>query len=199
MIRVDGVPVLEREIECLRDQGYTDILITVSHSREVIMDYFGDGGSVSPSTGQPFGVDIRYFVEKEPLGNAGSLFRLRDQLTEDFLLLNADAVFHVDFDRFVKFHRAHGGMATLLTHPNSHPYDSGLIVPDEEHRVMEWLTKEEPRPKYYRNLVNAGLHVLSPKILEQQVSAPRVALDRQLLKPLAGAGTMFSYESPEYL
>ena len=52
--------------------------------------------------------------------------RLTYKLTEDFLLLNADAMFDVDFNRFVEYHRQHGGFVTLFTHPNSHPYDSGL-------------------------------------------------------------------------
>lgn len=46
---------------------------------------------------------------------------------EPFLLLNADAIFDVDFNRMVRFHQEHGGLVTLFTHPNNHPYDSGLI------------------------------------------------------------------------
>ena len=30
MIKIQGKPILEHEIECLRDQGYRDIIITVS-------------------------------------------------------------------------------------------------------------------------------------------------------------------------
>ena len=117
MIKVEGIPVLEREIECLKNQGFDDIILTVSH---LIMDYFGDGSGNSPVTGEPFGVHIDYYFEEEPLGNAGALFKIKDKLTSDFLLLNADAMFDVDFNRFVAFHRKHGGLVTLFTHPNSH-------------------------------------------------------------------------------
>lgn len=199
MMRIQGKPILEHELECLRDQGFTDILITVGYRSQAIMSYFGDGKGVSPATGKPFGMQIEYFAEKEPLGNAGALYRLKDKLTEDFLLLNADSMFHVDFHRFVAYHRRRGGIATLFTHPNSHPYDSGLIVADEQGVVQRWLTKEEPRPRWYRNRVNAGLHVLSPKVLEAVVDTPKVDLDRQLLKPLAGTGKMYCYDSPEYV
>ena len=199
MIRIEGKPVLEHEVECLRDQGFTDLIITVSHLGNIIMDYFGDGSGISQVTGKPFGVHIEYFVEKEPLGNAGALFHLKEKLTEDFLLLNADAIFDVDFNRFVAFHREKGGLATLFTHPNSHPYDSGLILADDNGAVEQWLTKEDARPTYYRNRVNAGLHVLSPKVLDVEVTTPKVDLDRQLLKPLAGTGKMFCYDSPEYV
>lgn len=191
MIPVAGKPVLEHEIECLRGQGFTDLIITVSHLGHIITNYFGDGSK--------FGVHIEYFVEETPLGNAGALLRLKERLTEDFLLLNADAVFDIDFNRFVGVHRKHGGLATLFTHPNNHPYDSGLIVADEMGRVTRWLTKEDDRKGYYRNRVNAGLHVLSPKLLDQVFDTPKVDLDRQILKPLAGTGEMYVYDSPEYV
>lgn len=212
MIKIEGKPVLEHELECLRDQGFTDIIITVSHLGDVIIDYFGDGSGISPITKRPFGVHIEYYFENEPLGNAGALFKIKDKLTSDFLLLNADAVFDVDFNRFVAFHRKHGGLVTLFTHPNSHPYDSGLIIADKSGVVNQWLAKEDVRPKYYQNRVNAGLHVIAPAVLEQsdivieKVGAMgengkpvKVDLDRQLLKPLAGTGKMFCYDSPEYV
>lgn len=199
MIKIHGKPVLEHELESLRRQGFTDIIMTVGHLGHIIMDYFGDGTKCSPVTGEPFGVRISYYFEQEPLGNAGALFKLRSQLTEDFLLLNADAVFDVDFNRFVAYHREKGGLVTLFTHPNNHPYDSGLIIADESGAVQTWLAKEDPRPGYYRNRVNAGLHVVSPKILDRVITTAKVDLDRQLLKPLAGTGKMFVYDSPEYV
>jgi D-glycero-D-manno-heptose 1,7-bisphosphate phosphatase len=199
MIKIDGIPVLEREIDCLRDQGFTDIILTVSHLGNIIMDYFGDGSGVSPTTGKPFGVQIQYYFEKEPLGNAGALFKIKDQLTEDFLLLNADSMFDVDFNRFVAFHKEHGGLVTLFTHPNSHPYDSGLIIADKNNAVVSWLTKEDQRPQWYKNRVNAGLHVINPAVLDTEITTSKVDLDRQLLKPLAGTGKMFCYDSPEYV
>ena len=191
MIPIEGRPVLEHEIECLCEQGFTDILITVGHLGNVIMDYFGDG--------LKFGVHITYYFEKEPLGNAGALFQVKDQLTDDFLLLNADAMFDIDFNRFVQYHKTHDAVATLFTHPNSHPYDSGVIIADEHMAVRKWLAKEDERPEYFKNRVNAGLHVLNKRILEQTVEGGKIDLDRQLLKPLAGTGQMYCYDSPEYV
>lgn len=191
MILIDGKPVLEHEIECLRKQGFTDIILTVSHLGNVIMDYFQDGSK--------FGVHIEYYFEKEPLGNAGALFKIKDKLTEDFLLLNADAMFDVDFNRFVDFHKRHNALVTLFTHPNSHPYDSGLIISNEHNQVEKWLAKEDERPMYYKNRVNAGLHVISPTVLNQVINTQKIDLDRQLLKPLAGTKLMYCYDSPEYV
>lgn len=203
MIKVEGVPVLEREIICLRDQGFTELILTVSHKASQIIEYFGDGKNL--------GVSIEYFIENQPLGNAGALFMLKDKLTDPFLLLNADAVFDVDFNRFVAFHRSHDGIVTLFTHPNSHPYDSGVIVADQTGVVQQWFTKEDERPLWYQNRVNAGLHVIDPKVLEicgvdadnvgMEIDGKRVKvdLDRQILKPLCGTGMMFCYDSPEYV
>lgn len=199
MIRIDGVPVLEREIECLVSQGFDDIIITVGHLGKVIMDYFGDGSGVSPMTGKPFRAHISYYFEKTPLGNGGALFKIRDQLTDDFLLLNADAVFDVNFKRFVEAHHKMGGLVTLFVHSNSHPYDSGLLITDKSGAVLQWLTKEDDRPRWYFNIVNAGLHVMNKKVLDHMVETPKVDLDRQILKPLAGTGKMFVYDSPEYV
>lgn len=202
LIPIDGIPVLEREIVSLRDQGFTDLILTVSHMHEKIVAYLGNG--------EQLGVHIEYFIEETPLGNAGALFKLN--LGEDFLLLNADAVFDVDFNRMVSFHRSHGGLVTLFTHPNSHPFDSGLIIANDNGAVEAWLAKEDQRPVHYKNRVNAGLHVISPKVFalsgidgskigekDENGKTIKADLDRQLLKPLSGSGTMFCYDSPEYV
>ena len=201
LIPIQGIPVLEREICSLRDQGFTDIILTIGYMAEKIKSYFGDGNKL--------GVNTSYFLEDKPLGNAGALFFLN--LEEDFLLLNADAVFDVDFNRMAAFHKQHGGLVTLFTHPNSHPYDSGLIIAGENGVVEKWLVKEDERPLYYKNRVNAGLHIISPKVLEisgvnkEEIGkeidgkVKKVDLDRQILKPLCGTGKMFCYDSPEYV
>ena len=163
------------------------------------MDYFGDGTGISPVTGKPFGVNIEYFVENRPLGNAGALFELKSKLTEDFLLLNADVIMDVDFRRLIEHHTKKAGLATIFTHPNNHPQDSGLIFIDEKGSVAKWLAKEDKRPQWYQNRVNAGIHVLSPKLLDMQRETEKVDLDRQILKPLAGSGQLFVYRDYTHL
>lgn len=203
LIPVYGMPILEREIRSLAVQGFDDIILTVGYLADKIIAYFGDGSKL--------GVKIDYFVEETPLGNTGALFRLREKIgDEPFFLLNADAAFDVDFNRMMDFHKQHGGLVTLFTHPNSHPYDSGLIIADEKGNVGKWLAKEDERPEWYNNRVNAGLHVINPKVLdwamerleideETKMPKGKVDLDRQILKPLCGSGKMFCYDSPEYV
>ena len=88
---------------------------------------------------------------------------------------------------------------TLIVHGNSHPYDSGLLITDENNSVLEWLTKEDKRPEWYFNCVNAGLHVVNKQVLEKSIDTSKIDLDRQILKPLAGKNKMFVYNSPEYV
>lgn len=192
MIPILGKPILEYQIDCLRRQGYDDIILVVGHLGHVVKDYFGDGSA--------FGVRIEYVTETEPLGTAGALFLLKDKLGEDFLLLCGDIIFDIDLSRFYACHKAHGGVATLFTHPNSHPYDSGIIMADGEGRVTNWLHKEDER-LWYRNRVNAGLHFLSRRVFEQGLfqELKKVDLDREVLKPLIPTGQLFVYDSPEYV
>lgn len=192
MIEILGKPILAYQLECLKEQGYTDIILVVGHLGHVIQDYFGDGSQ--------FGVSITYVVETEPLGTAGALYLLKEQLTEDFLLLCGDIIFDIDLDRFVAYHKAQGGIATLFTHPNSHPYDSGIIKADAQGRVTDWLHKEDER-LWYRNRVNAGLHLLSPRIFGGELfrALKKVDLDREVLKPLIRTGELYVYDSPEYV
>ena len=203
LIPVDGMPILEREIMSLASQGFKDIILTVGYLADKIIEYFGDGSRI--------GVKIDYFVEETPLGNAGALFQLREKIGEEpFFLLNADAAFDVDFNRMLDYHKKHGGLVTLFTHPNSHPYDSGLVIADKDGHVEKWLSKEDERPQWYNNRVNAGLHVIDPKVLDLSLKnlavdpatgypKGKVDLDRQVLKPLCGTGKMFCYDSPEYV
>ena len=200
----ESKPILEWEIRSLVAQGFTDIVLTVSHMADQIETYFGSG--------EQMGANITYFVEETPLGNAGALFKIRNQLTEPFLLLIADAMFDVDFNRMVAYHREKNALVTLFTHPNSHPYDSSVLVTDNDGAVLHWLTKEDKRPKYYKNRVNAGLQIVDPTVLDMTGVDPisigevdektgtvrKVDMDRQILKPLCGRGVMFCYDSPEY-
>ena len=200
LIPIAEKPILEWEIECLVRQGYKDLILTVSYMADKIEDYFEDG--------LRFGCHISYFWEEQPLGNAGALFKLweAEELDGDFLLLNADAMFDVNLERMIGFHREHSALATLFTHPNNHPYDSGLIIASGEGIVHNWLTKEEVRPQWYKNRVNAGLHVLNTEVLKLSKIKPsaidnshKADLDRDILKPLVSTGRIYAYDSPEYV
>ena len=209
MIEICGKPILLWQIESLKEQGLTDITLVIGYLGHIIKDYFGDGNK--------FGVNISYFVEDSPLGTAGALFKMN--LEEDFLLLCGDVILDVDYHRFIEFHRANKAWASLMAHPNGHPYDSSLLVteilppqekggnPVDTHRVVKWMNKEDER-LYYKNRVNAGIEIISPELLKETMKhfVPRhpetpdkIDLDRDFLKPNIGTGRIYAYDTPEYI
>ena len=190
MIPVLGKPILQYQIETLEKQVVKDIVLVIGYLGQTIKDYFSDG--------ERFGVRIEYIEENEPLGTAGALFLLKEKIADDFLLLCGDLIFDIDVQKFYDAHKKYGGEATLFTHPNSHPYDSGIIVADENCRVRDWLHKEDER-LWYRNRVNAGLHILSPAVFNRFRELKKCDLDRDVLKPMIGEGKLYVYDSPEYV
>lgn len=204
MIPACGKPILEWQIENLKANGLTDIILVIGHLGEVIKEYFGDGSR--------WDVTISYFIETQPLGTAGALFRM-PELQEDFLLMSGDVMLDVDFHRFINFHKEHQALASLTVHPNNHPFDSSLIVteilpasnggmPIHTNRVVKWMNKEDER-LYYRNIVNAGIEMISPRLLEEAraklPSLDKVDLDRDVLKPAIESGKIYAYETSEYI
>lgn len=130
MIPVLGKPVLQYQIENLKACGIEEIILVTGYLKESIIEYFGDG--------KDFGVHISYFNEDKPMGTAGALYYLKERLREDFLLLMGDLMLSVDFTRFMNAHRASDALATLFVHPNSHPFDSDIIVTDEIGRLEDY-------------------------------------------------------------
>lgn len=210
MISICGKPILEYQIENLKTCGLTDIILVIGYLGDKIKDYFGDGSK--------FDVKIEYFIEDHPLGTAGALFKM-PQLTEDFLLLCGDVIMDVDFNRFIEFHKSHKAWASLMSHPNGHPFDSSLLVteievpkvkggmPEDTHKVIRWMAKEDERT-YYKNRVNAGIEIISPELLKETKknfiprhpeTPDKIDLDRDVLKPNIKSGRIFAYDTPEYI
>lgn len=196
MIQILGKPILQYQIENLKKQGISEFVLVCGHLREVVRDYFGDGSK--------FGVNIGYEMEDVPLGTAGALSRFSGKINDDFFLINGDIIFDIDINRMLAFHRKNGALATLFTHPNAHPYDSSLIAADCNGMITAWKTKEEERG-WMKNLVNAGIHLLSDRIFTDPATAhlfkeeKKLDLDRDVLRPLVNTGKLYSYKSPEYV
>jgi len=190
MIPICGKPILEHQIDCLKRNGLTEIILVVGHLGQHIIDYFGNGNR--------FGCSISYFTETEPLGTAGALYKI-ENLSDDFVLLNGDVIFDMDFSRMIAFHKGKNAQVTLAVHPNSHPFDSALIISDSNNRVTSWLNKEDERT-WYKNQVNAGVHILSTEFIKNcPQPKEKIDLDRDMLKPSISTGRIFAYSTPEYI
>lgn len=141
MAPIDGKPVIERAITTLRDNGVTDITVSVGHLADVIKNYLGRG--------ERFGVNIDYITEESPLGSGGALYYLKDKVKTDFVVCSGDTVFDIDIRRMLAYHKKKKAAITLFTHPNAHPYDSDIIVTDRFGRVTAIDRKGTPRDYFY--------------------------------------------------
>ena len=192
MAPIAGKPILQWQIECLRRSGVTDILLIIGYLGEKIEAYFGSGAD--------FGVRIDYFREEQPLGTAGALAEVADRLEEDFLLVFGDTIFDISIPRMMAFHREKQAEATLFVHPNSHPFDSDIVLRDETQRVCGFLSKHDTRTDWYDNCVNAGFYIVNKRLCGRIVRGEKTDLEKQVLWPLARqGGAVYAYLSPEYI
>ena len=190
MFPVLGKPILEYQIESLVKSGITNITMVVGHLKDAVINHFGDG--------KRFGVKIDYIEETEPLGTAGALYYLKNE-KDDFLLIFGDLILDIDFNRFISFHKEHRGEITLFGHPNSHPYDSDVVVLDDDTRVISFLNKNVERNFYYHNLVNAGVYCISPDALDNITKPIKIDLEKDLIASIIDAGKVYAYRSSEYV
>ena len=107
MVPVAGKPLLLWQVERLKENGITDIIMVIGHLGDKIREYFGDG--------EKFGVAIRYFEETEPLGTAGSFYYLKDMIHGDrFVMMSGDLFFDIDFQRMINFHEERARLRRCL-------------------------------------------------------------------------------------
>lgn len=197
MVPIDGKPLLEHQIENLKENGTDNIILIVGHLGSVIQEYFGDGSKL--------GLQISYYVEETPLGTAGALTKFKDRLKDTFFLVFGDLFININYDKFLAFHRTSNALITLFAHPNSHPYDSDIIITDDKSRVIGWSYKKDVRTEDYKNLVNAGLYVMQKAVVDEidKIQAikgeDKVDLEKELIIPLINTCPIYAYHSTEYV
>ncbi len=197
MVPIAGKPLLEYQIENLKQNGVDNIILIVGYLGDVIKKHFGDGSA--------YGLDISYYDEESPLGTAGALTKIKDRLQDTFFLIFGDLFININFERFLRFHNDKNSFISLFAHPNSHPYDSDIIITDEDDKVIGWSYKKEVRTKEYRNLVNAGLYVVEKTALEEietvqlKKGEDKVDFEKELIIPLLEEHNIYAYHSSEYV
>ena len=182
MIKIAGRPLLHWQYKNLKANGFDDIIIVVGHHGDVIKRWFGDS--------------VRYYEEKEPLGTAGALPKMKDMLADEFLLVYGDLFFDVDFERMIKFHHDHWAIGTLFVHPNSHPYDSDLVVFDKNYRIKEITPNGILRTQWQHNYTNAGIYYFDKSVLNYFPPYEKIDLEKDVLPQISA---LYGYNSPEYV
>ena len=122
MLRLMGRPLMEYAIRLVQKCGIHEIGATLGYLPDAVMDYFGEG--------ERLGAQLRYYIEKTPLGTAGSVRQARDFLDERFIVLSGDGVTDFDLSAAVRFHEARGALATLVLVRSGAPQEYGMVVTD---------------------------------------------------------------------
>ncbi|HYX13861.1 MAG TPA: NDP-sugar synthase [Nostoc sp.] len=170
MIPILQKPVMEFLLELLRQHGFDQIMVNVSHLAEEIENYFRDG--------QRFGVQIAYSfegkiddegkLEGEAIGSAGGMRRIQDFspfFDDTFVVLCGDALIDLDLTAAVKWHRAKGSIATIVTKsvPKEEVSSYGVVVTDEEGRVKAFQEKPSTEEALSTN-INTGIYIFEPEV-----------------------------------
>lgn len=193
MCPINNKPLLQYQVELAKRYGIDEIFILSGHLSQVIVNYFGDGSK--------FGVKIHHVVEPHPLGTAGSLKLIEDQLTDRFLVFYGDVVMDFDISSFIKFDSQDTDtLGTLLVHPGNHPYDSDLVEVNSANDIIGFLPKPHPKDLLYRNLNNAAVYILSPEILRFIPEDQNLDFGKDIFPKLVSEGyRLRAYDTPEFI
>lgn len=153
-----GRPIMEHILLLLRQHGFTEVCAALRYRSCEIRNAFGDG--------RRLGMHIEYRVEDQPLGTAGGVKNCADFWAgDDFLVISGDAACDFDLAALMARHRERGSAATIALSRQAVPLRYGLAVTDGEDRVRSFVEK----PAWQRvvtDLVNTGIYVLSPRVME---------------------------------
>ncbi|MEH1909745.1 MAG: NDP-sugar synthase [Nostoc sp.] len=190
MIPILQKPVMEFLLELLRKHGFDQIMVNVSHLAEEIENYFRDG--------QRFGVQIAYSfegkidddgkLEGEAIGSAGGMRRIQDFspfFDDTFVVLCGDALIDLDLTAAVKWHRAKGAIATIITKsvPKEEVSSYGVVVTDEDGRIKAFQEKPSIEEALSTN-INTGIYIFEPEVFNYIPSGIEYDIGSQLFPKL---------------
>ena len=191
--RKDMLPLVDRPLlaytfEHLGQHGVERAIISCGYLPDQIEAVFGTSHD---------GLALEYAVEEEPLGTGGAIGFAARELEGSFFALNGDSLREADLFELVRFHRSTGARATILLTPVADPSRYGLVRTAADGRVDAFL--EKPRPEEIdTDLINAGLYVLEPDVLELIPPGRPVSIEREVFPVLAAEGSVYGAALPGY-
>jgi histidinol-phosphate phosphatase family protein len=157
MVKVADRPVLYRQLDLLQRNGFQEVIIVIGYKGDTIRALVGDG--------RKWQMKVSYCEDDGRVGTTQALLNVADQLTEPFLLMFGDLVTNCDLLKLRRFWGlAQKGASILVVHPNNHPHDSDLVEA-HLHRIVKIHPSPHPDPLPARNMVFAGIAILSPELL----------------------------------
>jgi mannose-1-phosphate guanylyltransferase len=196
MIPILQKPVMEFLLELLREHGFTEIMVNVSHLAEEIENYFRDG--------QRFGVEIAYSFEGriedgeligDAMGSAGGLKKIQNFqrfFDDTFVVLCGDALIDLDLCEAVRRHKAKGAMASMITKrvPKDQVSSYGVVVTDGDGRVRSF--QEKPAvDEAASDMINTGIYIFEPEVLDFVPSNQPFDIGSDLFPKLVEVGAAF--------
>ncbi|OKH32285.1 mannose-1-phosphate guanyltransferase [[Phormidium ambiguum] IAM M-71] len=189
-------PVMEFLVELLRQHGFDQIMVNVSHLADEIENYFRDG--------QRFGVQIGYSFEGridegklvgEAIGSAGGLKRIQDFypfFDDTFVVLCGDALIDLDLTAAVKWHKSKGAIATVVMKsvPKEEVSSYGVVVTDEEGKIKAFQEKPSVEEALSTS-INTGIYIFEPEIFDYIPSGVEYDLGGELFPKLVEINAPF--------
>jgi mannose-1-phosphate guanylyltransferase len=196
-------PVMEFLLELLRKHGFDQIMVNVSHLADEIENYFRDG--------QRFGVEIGYSFEGrivegklvgEALGSAGGLRRIQDFNTffdDTFIVLCGDALIDLDLTAAVKWHKAKGAIATVVTKkvPKEEVSSYGVVVTDQDGRIKSFQEKPSVEEALSTE-INTGIYIFEPEVIDYIPPKQQYDIGSELFPKLVEIGAPFYAVSMDF-
>ena len=154
LLPINERPMLEHILLYLKKYGITEVFMTIGYLGYQIKSYFGDGSDL--------GIKIKYVEEKKPLGTAGCLNLIKDELDDTFILIGGDNLTTLDLSKFVEFHKKSKGVGTVALFKLEEKLEYGIYeLDDKDSSVKGFLEKPT-----YTHLAGTMIFALEPGILE---------------------------------
>lgn len=192
LVEVAGKTVLQRQLEMAKSQGVKKVFLLTGHLSEQVEDFV--------ATFPKENFEIQIVKEDKPLGTAGCFHYLSDKIDDaPLMILYGDVICDLDIQRMYKFHKEKRGSASLLTHPNNHPYDSDLIAQDKNSKITKILRKPHENLEFYQNIVNAGAYIVEASIIRNLKPVKSDWMHDIFFDYIKNEGEIYSYLSREYI
>ncbi len=188
-----GRPFVGYILENLARHGVERAVFSAGYLAHALEDAIGDGSR--------YGLAVRYVVEDQPLGTAGAIKNVQAELDAGPLLaFNGDVLTDVDLTAMGAFHRARGGLATILLARVDDPRRYGLVEIADDGRVAEFV--EKPGAEYavpaHGALINAGVYLLEPEVLDMIPAGRQLSIERGVFPQLAAVGRLYAFVGDTY-
>ena len=158
MLPVAGKPIIQYNIESLKNNGITDILLIVRYKEEIVRNYFGDGSD--------FGVNISYKTQKDFLGTANAISYAKDFIDDSIIVLNGDIILDEEIiqEMIEKYDGLTPDTLMLLTEVED---PSAFGVVEIEDGNIKSIVEKPKREEAPSNLVNAGIYIFNEDIFDK--------------------------------